>query len=90
MPKRTSIKANLTQAKIRRGVEIGPLMDQVSPVMFWYKSKLFKNEDQALGAFELAYQQALDGMGTSVQGWMGLNSKQLDAWMRKNQLPKLK
>ena len=64
-------------------------MGQVSPVMYWYENGHFKNEDQALGAFELAYQQGMDGMGTSVQAWMGLNSKQFEAWIRGQELPKL-
>ena len=64
-------------------------MGQVSPVGYWYKHGHFKNEDEARGAFRLAYQQGLDGMGKSIQEWMGLSEAEFDAWMRDDALPKL-
>lgn len=65
-------------------------MSQVSPVAYWYKHGHFKNEEQARGAFELAYQQGMDGMGTSVAQWMGLTDSEFDAWMRDGMLPPMK
>lgn len=81
------MKNKITQAEIKRSVNVGPTMAQVSPVMYWYKNGHFASKEEALGAFKLAYQQGMDGMGKSVQEWMGLNDAQFDAWMRNNQLP---
>lgn len=61
-----------------------------SSVAFWYRNEQFKNEDEARGAFRLAYQQGMDGMGKSVQDWMGLTKEEFDAWMRSDALPPLK
>ncbi len=77
----------VTQRERRQSIDIGPRMGQVSPVMYWYKNGHFKNDDQARGAFELAYQQAMDGMGRSIPEWMGLNDAEFDAWMRNGELP---
>ena len=79
----------ITQAEHRNRIDIGPAMSQVSPVMYWYKARHFKNDEEARGAFRLAYQQGLDGMGTSIAGWMGLNDKQFEAWMKDESLPPL-
>lgn len=79
----------VTQREHRRGVDVGPTMAQVSPVVYWYRAKHFKNEDATQGAFELAYQQGLDGMGESIQQWMGLTDEEYSAWMRDQSLPKL-
>jgi hypothetical protein len=57
--------------------------------MYWYTHGHFKNEDEAMGAFKLAYQQGLDGMGKSISAWMGLSADQYDAWMRDGSLPPL-
>jgi hypothetical protein len=81
-------KRKINQADVRRGVDVGPMV-QVSPAMYWYEHGHFKNDDEARGAFRLAYQQGMDGMGTSVEGWMGLTSVQFAAWMRDDALPKL-
>ena len=62
-------------------------MGQVSPAMYWYQHGHFKNDDEARGAFRLAYQQGMDGMGASVHEWMGLTEDQYDAWMRDETLP---
>lgn len=76
-----------TQREIRHGVDVGPQMGQVSPVVYWYRTGHFKSDEEARGAFELAYQQAMDGMGTSVSAWMGLTSEEYDAWRRDGTLP---
>ena len=86
---RSSVKAiAVTQAEKRRGIDVGPRVGQVSTAMYWYKGGHFANDDEARGAFRLAYQQGMDGMGTSVQDWMGLTDTQFDAWMRGEVLPK--
>lgn len=89
MPKPAAKTAAVTQASIRSGVDVGPKMGEVSPVAYWHRNGHFKNEDEARGAFRLAYQQGLDGMGTSIQGWMGLTEDEFDAWMRTGALPAL-
>lgn len=75
----------------RAQIDVGPTVRQVSPVMYWYRGgDHFINEDEARGAFKLAYQQGLDGMGKSIREWMGLTPKQFDAWMRDGSLPRLR
>lgn len=54
----------------------------------WYKHGHFANDDQAKGAFELAWQQYMDGMGKSPEEWMGLTKEEVDAWHRDGTLPK--
>lgn len=76
-----------TQKEHRRGVTVGPRMTDVSPVMYWYRHDHFANDDEARGAFKLAYQQGLDGMGESIAAWMGMNNEEFDAWMRSEALP---
>lgn len=76
-----------TQSEHRRKIDVGPTMRQVSPAMYWYKNGHFENDDQARGAFMLAYQQGYDGMGSSAAAWMGLTAEQFDAWMRDGSLP---
>ncbi len=71
----------------RRKIEVGPGMSQVSSVMYWFKNGHFKNNEEAHGAFKLAYQQGMDGMGVSVRDWMGLSEEQLNAWMNSGLLP---
>jgi hypothetical protein len=75
------------QREHRRGVAVGPGMGEVSPAAHWYKHGHFKNEDEARGAFRLAYQQGLDGMGDSIAAWMGLTGAEYDSWMRDESLP---
>jgi hypothetical protein len=82
-------KTPVTQKDHRRGIDVGSNFLQVSPVMYWYRNDHFQNEDEARGAFRLAYQQGLDGMGKSIQEWMGLTEKEFDAWMRNDELPKM-
>ncbi len=79
----------MSQKQKPQGLDVGSNMGQISPVSYWYKHRHFKNEDEARGAFRLAYQQGLDGMGKIIQEWMGLSEVEFDAWMRDNALPKL-
>jgi hypothetical protein len=78
----------MAQKDHRQRVDVGPGLFQVSPVSYWYKSGHFKNDDEARGAFRLAYQQAMDGMGVGKAAWMGLTEAEFDAWMREDSLPK--
>ena len=87
MPKNPVKAVAVTQADKRRGVDVGPQMGQVSPAVYWYRAGHFKNDDEARGALRLAYQQGLDGMGTSIQEWMGLTDTEFGAWMRSDALP---
>ena len=75
------------QAEHRREIDVGPGMHQVSPARYWYDAGHFRNEDEARGAFRLAYQQGLDGMGTSTAEWMGMNSAEFNAWMQSDAVP---
>ena len=76
-----------TQKDNRQKIDVGAGMFQVSPVMYWYKAGHFKNEDEAQGAFKLAHQQGLDGMGKSIHEWMGLTVEEYGEWYSKNTLP---
>lgn len=76
-----------TQADIRKSVDVGPTLAQVSPARYWHDSGFFRNEDEARGAFFLAYQQGKDGMGASVPDWMGLTDDEYSAWMRNGAIP---
>lgn len=77
----------MKQTERKKTIDIGPHFDQVSPVSYWYRGGYFRNQDEAIGAFKLAYQQGLDGMGPSIQLWMGLTDAEFDAWMRDDALP---
>ena len=77
----------MTQRVKRRGIDVGEGMTQVSSVNSWYKHGYFQNDDEARGAFGLAYQQGQDGMGKSTAEWMGLSNKEYDAWMRNHEIP---
>lgn len=83
-----SQEAGIPHLVRRRGTDLSPGHYEVSPVAYWYRGGYFESEEEALGAFKLAYQQGLDGMGQSVAGWMGLTDEEYDAWMRDNSLPK--
>ena len=78
-----------TQREHRQEIDVGSGMHQVSPVMYWYKNKHFKNDEEARGAFKFAYQQGLDGLGQSISEWMGMTPEQYEAWMRDEALPPL-
>lgn len=54
---------------------------------FWYRHGHFRNEEEARGAFELAYQQAMDGMGTSPHEWMGMTEAEYNQWRMNGKLP---
>lgn len=77
----------MREAENRRSINVGPKMSQVSPVVYWYRGGHFKNDDEARGAFRLAHQQGLDGMGKSIQEWMGLTEEEFNRWMRDDALP---
>lgn len=77
----------MNQREHRQRIDVGPKMFQVAPVAHWYKYGHFKNEERAQGAFEIAYQQGMDGMGASVSTWMGLTEEEFDTWMRNGTLP---
>lgn len=76
-----------SQTEKRQGIDVGPLMGQVSTAAYWYRQGHFANDDEAQGAFKLAYQQAMDGMGTSIQAWMGLTEREYAHWSRAGKLP---
>ena len=78
-----------SQKQVRANISVGPFFDDVSPVAYWYRAGHFRNEDEARGAFRLAHQQALDGMGKTHREWMGLTEAEFDAWMREGALPPL-
>lgn len=80
-------KPELTQRELKHRVDIGPAMGQVSPVGYWYKHGHYPNDEQARGAFDLAWQQYMDGMGKSAEEWMGLTTEEVDAWHRDGTLP---
>ena len=63
------------------------MMGDVSPAAYWYHAGKFANDDEARGAFKLAYQQGLDGMGKSIAEWMGMSAAEYEAWMRDESLP---
>ena len=51
---------------------------------FCKHSRLFESDAEALGAFKLAHQQGLDGMGASIQEWMGVTNEQFATWDRRS------
>ena len=63
------------------------LAGHVMSAAAWHRGGHFRTLEAAKGAFQLAYQQGLDGMGKSTQEWMGLTEKQYAAWMRDSSLP---
>ena len=61
--------------------------ERLGTVMGWYRAGHFKTDEEARGAFELAYQQGMDGMGASPADWMGMSDDEYAAWMRTSALP---
>lgn len=59
----------------------------VLTVTEWYRADYFNTESEARGAFRLAYQQGLDGMGSSIHEWMGMTGEEYNAWMSRDVLP---
>ncbi len=53
----------------------------------WYRAGHFANEAQAMGAFKLAHQQAVDGMGANPADWMGMDPTEYRAWLERDELP---
>lgn len=78
-----------SQRDIRRSVNVGGQLGQVSTVAGWWRAGHFRTTQEARGAFELAYQQAMDGMGTSIAAWMGLSDDELRAWRDNGARPAL-
>ena len=78
----------MNQRDVRRKVAVGPGMHQVSSASYWYKYGHFKNEDEARGAFKLAYQQGLDGMGAGIREWMGLTEEEFGRFISNDAIPK--
>jgi hypothetical protein len=76
----------MNQREMKQDINIGG-MGGVMTVASWYKHKHFKNDDEVRGAFRLAYQQGLDGMGKSIPKWMGLTEVEYAAWMKDDSLP---
>jgi len=75
------------QSIIRHRVEVGPGFDKLTPVSWWYRHGAFKSDDEARGAFRLAYVQALDGMGSGIAQWMGLTESEAAEWIYHERLP---
>ena len=61
-----------------------------STVTEWYRAGHFCSEEEAMGAFKLAYQQAIDGIGIGPEDWMGMSSEEYSFWMTNDQLPSKK
>lgn len=77
----------MKQAEKRRGIDVDTALTSVTSVAAWYRSGQFASDEEALGAFKLAYQQGMDGMGESPEKWMGLTDEEFKAWMLHNTLP---
>jgi hypothetical protein len=78
---------SVTQKEMRQGIAVDKGIRDVTSVGVWYREGHFETEEEARGAFKLAYQQGLDGMGKSIAAWMGLTDQEYDAWMREDALP---
>ncbi len=80
-----------TQREMRQGIAVdGDLITDVTSVTGWYRADHFMSAEAAVGAFELAYQQGMDGMGKSVRLWMGMTEAEYSAWMLSKALPSKK
>lgn len=69
-----------TQKEMRRGVDVDGNMFSVISAAAWHRQGHFANDDEARGAFKLAYQQAMDGMGRTPAEWMGLTDEEYSRW----------
>lgn len=56
----------ITQRKMRQGIAVDDGLTSVVSVTSLYRAGYFRTEEAALGAFKLACQQGLDGMGKST------------------------
>lgn len=72
---------------MRQGIVVDGGLRDVSSVAWSYRQGHFKSEEAAAGAFELAYQQGMDGMGKNVAAWMGMTETEYNEWMRHKTLP---
>lgn len=79
--------AKVTQREMRKGIDVDGGFTSVVSVTGLYRGGFFRTEEAAMGAFNLACQQGLDGMGKSVGEWMGLTEAEYDNWMRDKALP---
>lgn len=82
--------AKMTQREMRQGISVDEGFASVVSVTGLYRADFFRTEEAAMGAFKLACQQGLDGMGKSIGEWMGLTEAEYDAWMRDQTLPPMK
>jgi hypothetical protein len=78
-----------TQRQMRQGIAVDDGLTSVVSVASLYRAGYFPSEEAAMGAFLLACQQGLDGMGKSIGEWMGLTETEYDSWMRDKALPPL-
>lgn len=80
----------ITQRERKQGIVVDRGLRDVTSVTSWYRGGHFISEEAAKGAFELAYQQGMDGMGKSLASWMGMTDTEYDQWMRNKTLPSKK
>jgi hypothetical protein len=80
----------ITQRQMRQGIDVDGGFTSVVSVTSLYRAGFFRTEEAAMGAFLLACQQGLDGMGKSIGEWMGMTETEYDSWMRDKTLPPLK
>jgi len=61
---------------------------KIETVTGWLRAGLFATNEQARGAFMLAHQQWLDGLGRgSHREWLGMTEAEFNAWMRDHKIP---
>lgn len=72
----------------RKPSTVGVGAHAICTVVYWYRAGRFKTDEEARGAFMLAYQQGMDGMGAAPADWMGMTDDEYDAWMRADALPR--
>lgn len=80
----------ITQRQMRQGIAVDDGLTSVVSVTSLYRADFFRTEEAAMGAFQLACQQGLDGMGKSIGEWMGMTEAEYDNWMRDKALPPMK
>lgn len=82
----TKIPTGIVQPKGRKMSWFAAL-NTLSTVTGWYRANHFASEEQARGAFELAWQQYLDGCGYSAEQWTGMTEDEIKAWVSHGELP---
>ena len=75
------------QSAAKAGVKVDGGFLDVTSARAWWEAEHFDSPAEARGAFKLAYQQGMDGMGSSPRQWMGLSEKAFNTWMRSGALP---